>query len=467
LITIELDGTRLSCAQIVELAHGAPFAVSGAARERVTASAEYAARVAAERPLYGRSTGVGANRTVAVADPDAAALGLLRSHATSAGPLRSPERVRGMLAVRLNQLAAGGSGASPAVLDALAAALAADELPPVRELGSIGTGDLPALATTALTLAGELDPVAARPVRFTAGDALAFLSSNAGAIADAALAGTALSRLARSALPVAALSFAAVAGNPEAFAPPVEAATPFPGAREVCAAMRDLVRGSGPPARIQDPFALRALPQAHGALLDRLRELDGVVEAMANAPSENPLLLPQVGVAHHAAFHAAYLAQALDAARAALARAAQLVLARVSMLTEPAITGLPAFLGDGTPGASGVMMVEYVAGSALALLRAAATPAGVQSLVLSRAVEEDASFAALGARQALDAVGPYRTMLACELVTALRCVRMRGLRPEPLQGLLAACDHLDAGTADRNLTGDIAAAEAVLAPSIR
>src|SRR5699024_2179426 len=146
----------------------------------------YAAEVSAQRPLYGRSTGVGANRTVAVTDPDAAALALLRSHAASAGPLRAPQRVRGMLAVRMNQLAAGGSGASVAVLDALAAMLAADALPPVRELGSMGTGDLPALATTALTLAGELPPVPARPVRFGAGDALAFMSTNAGALADAA-----------------------------------------------------------------------------------------------------------------------------------------------------------------------------------------------------------------------------------------------------------------------------------------
>lgn len=459
---IEVDGTQLSVAQIVELAQGAPFSVSPVGRQRVAASASYAAEVAAQRPLYGRSTGVGANRTVAVTDPDAAALGLLRSHATTAGPLRSPERVRAMLVVRLNQLAAGGSGASVAVLDALAALLASGALPPVRELGSIGTGDLPALATTALTLAGELPPVPAEPVRFTAGDALAFLSSNAGALADAALAAQALHRLSRVALHVGALSFAAVSGNPEAFATPVEAATPFPGAREVCTAMRELVRGGAAPARIQDPLALRTLPQVHGALLDRLRELDGVITTMANAPSENPLLLPEVGVAHHAALHAAYLAQAVDAARAALAQSAQLVLARISMLTEPAISGQPAFLGDGTPGASGVMMVEYVAASALASLRAAAAPAGVQSAVLSRAVEEDASFAALGARQALDGVPSYRTMLACELVTALRAVRMRGLRPPALHPLLAACDGIEAGTAERNLTGDIAAAEAIL-----
>src|SRR2546428_3061278 len=121
-----------------------------AARERATRSNDFAVRVSTQRPVYGRSTGVGANRDVAIDDPDRHALSLLRSHATTGGPLREPQRVRAMVAVRLNQLAAGGSGVSPLLLDGLADMLAADALPPVRELGSIGTADLSALALVAL-----------------------------------------------------------------------------------------------------------------------------------------------------------------------------------------------------------------------------------------------------------------------------------------------------------------------------
>lgn len=64
---------------------------------------------------------------------------LLRSHATSSGELRSAQRVRAMLVVRLNQLATDGNGISPTVVDAPAAMLAADALPPVREGGGAGT----------------------------------------------------------------------------------------------------------------------------------------------------------------------------------------------------------------------------------------------------------------------------------------------------------------------------------------
>jgi histidine ammonia-lyase len=457
---IALDGETLTTADIVAIAHRqAPVAVTPEARARAAASHDFAARIAAERPIYGRSTGVGANRSQPVEDPAAHARALLRSHATSAGPFRSPERVRAMLGVRLNQLAAGGSGASPAVLDGLVAMLDADALPRVRELGSIGTGDLSALATTALALAGEGPTSNPLPVvvAFGVDDALPFLSSNAATIADAALAVAELRRLASAALVIAALTFAAVDGNPEAFADAVEQVTPFAGALWVARHMRALIGSARGATRIQDSFGLRVLPQVHGAFVDALARLDEVVAAMANAPTENPVALLDVGLAHHGGFHAAYLVQALDAATSALAQSAQLNLARLGMLNEPSVTRLPAFLGDGTAGASGVMVVEYVAASALGSMRSLATPAGLQTVTLSRGVEDDASFASLAAVNAIAAAATYRTLLACELVAAVRAVRMRGLdlASTLLDAAMLSCELLETATADRDLTADI------------
>ena len=120
------------------------------------------------------------------------------------------------------------------------------------------------------------------------------------------------------------------------------------------------------------------------------------------------------------------------------------------------------FLGDGTPAASGVMIVEYSAASALAELRALATPAGIQVVTLSRGVEEDASFATLAARQALDSVSRFRAVIAAELVAALRCLRMQGARPPALEPALAWLDERDGGVPDmhdRDLTYDLVMAE--------
>ncbi|WP_051969214.1 aromatic amino acid lyase [Kitasatospora azatica] len=447
-----IDGSPLPPSAVAAIAaRTESVELSDSARTRAAQSNAYAEQVSKERHVYGRSTGVGANRQVPVADPEAFAHALLRSHASAAGPERSPERIRAMLAVRLNQLAAGGSGVTPELLDRLAAMLVADALPPVREYGSIGTADLSALARTALALMGELPTSAPLPATLPFGphDALPFLSSNAATIGDAALAHEALHRLARAALQVAALSFTAVDGNPEAFAPAAAAATPFPGAREVCRVLGELLPYPALPARIQDPFGLRALPQVHGAYLDALDRLGKVTSRYTAAPAENPVLLPDIGVAHHGGFHAAYLVQALDATVSAAAQSAQLALARLAMLVEPAYTGLEPFLSDGTPAASGVMVAEYIGASALAALRSLATPAAIQSVTISRGVEEDASFASLAAKQALDAVSPYRIVLACELLAAVRALRLRGVEPAGPVG------KLPDNSADRDLTEDI------------
>jgi histidine ammonia-lyase len=109
------------------------------------------------------------------------------------------------------------------------------------------------------------------------------------------------------------------------------------------------------------------------------------------------------------------------------------------------------------------MLLEYAAASALGDLRALATPASLQSVVLSRGLEEDASFASLAARQTLDAVEPLRTLVAAELVCAHRCLTARGVSLSPV--LTQAVDRLtglDTDLADRDLTTDLEAAAAVL-----
>jgi histidine ammonia-lyase len=215
--------------------------------------------------------------------------------------------------------------------------------------------------------------------------------------------------------------------------------------------------------RIQDPYGLRALPQSHGVLLDALAALRDTVDAYANAPSENPVVLPDGAVAHHGGFHASYLAVAADSVRIAAVQSAQLVLHRLTYLSEPAHTGLTPFLGDGTPGASGVMLVEYVAAAALGDLRSAADPAAVQTTSLSRGAEDTASFASLAARQLLAAADSYELLVAAELLTTVRANR---LRAEPLGGslgdVLDACAELPVDRRDRDLTADLEIARSLI-----
>ncbi|MFF0970205.1 aromatic amino acid lyase [Streptomyces sp. NPDC003703] len=522
---VVLDGRELTPDDVVRLADASaePF-VPAEALARAHRSWKAADRLARDGRLYGRGTGVGAHRSVPVEDPEGTGHGLrlLRSHAGGAGAELPARQVRAMLAVRANQLLAGGSGIQPAFVTALAEALRLGVHPAVNEYGGLGTGDLTALAQTGLTLIGErpwrtaapapapapglapgpaavpdgvggpsapVPPTAPAPAAAAAatgpavvvpavpelpapvvlrpGDALALLSSNALTLGQAALACHDLDVLLRATHAVAALSLAAVSGSLEAYAPEVHALRPYPGAARAAAEVRRLLggpggTGTGGARRIQDPFGFRAFPQAHGPALDAADALRRVVRTEVNCPSENPLIGADGTTAHHhGGFYAAPLGLALDGLDLALLQTAQLSAARLAALGRPDLTGLPAFLASGPAGSSGTMILEYTANSALAELRACALPASAGHAVLSHGLEEAASFASQAVRQTLRAVDAYATVLACELVTAVRALRC--LREPPRCAVFAvAAAALPAGTEDRPLTADVTAATRLL-----
>lgn len=155
---VVLDGDGLGLSGLVRLADAvADPVVPPEALDRVRRAHRTADDLAAQGRWYGRGTGVGALRSVAVDPSDAAGhtLRLLRSHAGGAGPLLPPRRARALLAVRANQLLAAGSGIHPSFVTALTEALRLGVHPAINEYGGVGTGDLTALAQTGLTLIGE------------------------------------------------------------------------------------------------------------------------------------------------------------------------------------------------------------------------------------------------------------------------------------------------------------------------
>ncbi|HWM04617.1 MAG TPA: aromatic amino acid ammonia-lyase, partial [Actinophytocola sp.] len=399
---LEVDGQTLSCADVARVAdENLTVRVAPAAARRAEDAWRLVTELAAERDIYGRTTGVGANRDLTV-DEDAGpehGRRLLRSHAGGTGDPMPARQVRAMLLIRLNQLAAGGSGAHPRLLPALAEALNSGAVPTVHRTGAIGTGDLTALAETALTLSGERPWAAGGPppVQLDTSDALAFMSSNAATLADAVLAARELDNLLRASHAVAALSYVVLGGSPEAYATPVHEARPHPGQVRCAAELRRLLGMRGVPPRgrrIQDPYGLRAFPQVQGPALDALEYLHQVLTIEINATTENPMVSLSAGdVFHHAHFHTAYVAVSLDQTRATIHHVAELSASRLGDLVEPSFTGLPAFLASGPPGSSGVMILEYVAHDALATLRQAALPVTLGTAVVSRGVEDHASFA--------------------------------------------------------------------------
>ena len=309
----------------------------------------------------------------------------------------------------------------------------------------------------------------ARPPHFALAsrDALAFISSNAATIGEAALACADLGELLEVATLIAAFSHLAAAASTEPYAEPVHAARPHPGQQAVAAVMRGLLAGeTGLASRIQDPYGYRALPQVHGPAVDAAWHAEQIVTSEVNAAAENPLIdVAGRAVWHNGNFHTAYIGLALDAARAALFQTSALSAARLGTLVEPAFTRLAPFLATDPPPSSGIMILEYVSQSAIADIRRLAAPAALGSAVLSRGVEEHAGFSTQSARATTDVIPAYRIVLACELVAALRALRLRGIRPAGrtlADAFELAAGVLPADTSDRPLDGDVAAAQRLL-----
>jgi histidine ammonia-lyase len=470
----------------------------GRARVRLTEDAwtrNEAARAALHRlidrgePVYGVSTGVGSLRDYAIEDADRAEFPrkLLRSHAGGAGPELPDELVRAAMAVRANQIGAGGAGVATELLDALVGALNAGITPVTRELGSLGTGDLTALSDIGLVLLGEgwarvdgwrvdaagaLSGAGVTPGRLGPRDGLAFISSNAVTIGQAALLVLDVARLLDTWLTVAALSFEAAGADPRVLDVRVHSLAHRRGQSAVASRMRELLSGypsADAPRQsqaIQDPYPFRALPQVDGAVHEALSALEETVGHELNLAGENGLVIAEEElVLHNGNPHAAPLAGAIDHLRMAVAQSAALIAARVSTLLDANFTGLSPFLAQRPGPDSGALVLEYTAHAAAAEVRSLVTPVAAQTVSVSRGVESHSSLAPIAARRAHETLGPLQVLIATELVVAVRALDLAGAQPvaagtRPL--FEAAGAVLGHDLADRALHPDVEAARVLV-----
>jgi histidine ammonia-lyase len=480
---IRIDGAALNSAEVAAVARsGERVELAAEARERnAEARAAIAARLERGEPLYGASTGVGAlrDRPIEAADRERLQWNLLRSHAHSAGPPVPPERVRAAMVVRANQLAGGGAGVAPDLLDALVAAINDGVTPVTREVGSLGTGDLAGLADVALALLGEGrvwagdQIVDARPpdpaIRLGLRDALGFMSSNAFVTGHAALISVDCRQLLAAWLAVAALTFEALRADPVVLDERVQLARGVPGQIAVARRMRELLNGArlgraDPDRLVQDPYPFRVLPQVDGVTLSALEGLEIVVSRELNARPENALI-DGTEALPNGNFHAAELAAGLDRLRAALAQSASLIAARVSVLLEPQISGLPPFLAEHPGVDSGVMMLEYTAHAAAAEARSLSSPTAGQTVAASLGVESHSSLATIAARHTARTLEALRLLVATELVVTVRTLTMAGREPQGAgaRSLFdAARAALPDGLGDRRFGDDVEVAAGVL-----
>jgi len=467
---------------------GGPFDLDAGSRPGVeSAAGVIAAIVARGDAVYGVNTGFGRLASVRIEATDLATLqlNLVLSHAAGVGePLPVPV-VRLAMALKIASLSRGASGVVWATVAHLHACLDRGVIPVIPGQGSVGaSGDLAPLAHMTAALMGVGEAVFAG-VRMPAGAALAAAGLprltlgpkeglallNGTQISTAlALAGLfAAECLLRAGLVTGALSTDAARGTDGPFDERIQLLRGHRGQIEAAAALRVLMEGSAirashriGDARVQDPYCLRCQPQVMGACLDLLRQAGTTLAIEANGVTDNPLVFALTDeVVSGGNFHAEPVAFAADMIALALCEVGSIAERRVAMLTDPTLSGLPAFLTP-RPGLNSGFMIAHVTAAALvAENRQRATPASVDSIPTSANQEDHVSMATHGARRLGPMADNTAVILGIELLAAAQgCDFHAPLRSsEPLEraraALRARVPHLDE---DRFLAPDILAA---------
>ncbi|HEV2706668.1 MAG TPA: histidine ammonia-lyase [Pyrinomonadaceae bacterium] len=484
---LELDGQRLSLEQVADVAdRRVRVALSGAARERMTASRASVERIISqERVVYGVNTGFGklSDLHIAPAELRELQLNLVRSHACGVGPALSAGETRALMLLRANVLAVGLSGARPLVAETLLAMLARDVLPVIPEKGSVGaSGDLAPLAHLALVCVGEGEAVyegarmegaealrraGIEPLTLEAKEGLALLNGTQALTSVGALALLRAARLARAADAAGAMTLEALRGTPVAFDERIHAARPHKGQQEVAARLRDLLSESEirdshveNDPRVQDAYSLRCMPQVHGAVRDALTHARTAVETETGSATDNPLVFAATDeVISGGNFHGAPVALALDYAAIALCTLGNISERRTERLVNPDMNeGLPAFLTS-RPGTSSGFMIAHVAAVALLNeMKVLAHPATVDNLPTSGGKEDHVSMGMTAATKLRAVVECAEHVLAVELLAGAEGLEYRAPL-QPGRGVRRAYDtvrrHAPRLTADRALSNDI------------
>ncbi len=480
----QLTGRDLTLARLAELERSRPPVVlSKEARARVTAShAAVAAAVSAGRVSYGITTGFGAfaNRQIPAQKVKELQLNLVRSHSCGVGEPLPATLVRRILVLKANSLAAGYSGVRPIVIEALLALLNSDVLPVIPARGSVGaSGDLAPLAHLTLALIGEgeaqhgdrrlssrqvLDAACIAPLELEAKEGLALLNGTQLSTALAVEGALQADNLLHSAIVVGALTVDALAGSYTPFDARIHAARGLDGQIRVAECFRKLLTDSEIKRshencdRVQDPYAVRCMPQVFGAVADTIAHARQVLELECNGVSDNPLIFGE-DIVSGGNFHAAPLGFVSDFLGIAVSELASMSERRTDQLDRRVNPNLNMFLTS-EPGVESGFMIAHVTAAALASEnKTLAHPASVDSIPTSAGQEDHVSMAPWAGFKLLRICENTSQVLAIELLAAAHAIDcVRPLRSTPaLEELHAAVRaQVPFNPKDHRLDGDIA-----------
>ena len=440
-----INGETTTIEDIVNVArHGYQVKISEDAIKKIQRARDFVDKwVDQGKVVYGITTGFGEFSKVSISKEQAEDLqrNLIISHSCGVGNHFPEEVVRAIMVLRVNALAKGFSGIRLETINGLVEMLNKGVYPAIPEKGSLGaSGDLAPLSHMVLPLIGEgeayyqgklmggaeaMKEAGITPVRLTSKEGLALINGTQVMTAVGLLTAYDAMQFAKLCDISASMTIEALNGITDAFMPELHEIRPHAG--QICTAenLLRILAGSERTShqgelRVQDAYALRCLPQIHGASKDAIQFVLDKVAIEVNAVTDNPIILVDKEMAVSGGnFHGQPVALAFDFLGIAIAELANISERRIERLVNPALSnGLPAFLTEKGGLHSGFMIAQYAAAALVSENKVLAHPASVDSIPSSGNQEDHVSMGTIAARKAKEMLFNLSRVIAIELFAA-------------------------------------------------
>lgn len=468
---MQISGEGIKIDDVYRVAYDLEIKVSlsDSSRQLMTKSRSYIEnRIGAGEVIYGVNTGFGAFSSVKISDSEIEALqrNLIRSHSSGIGSPFSKSQTRAMMLLRANALARGHSGIRPEVVEKILEFLNHDLIPVIPSQGSVGaSGDLAPLSHLALALIGEgevwdtkgekplsvqsrLKEKNIKPLELRAKEGLSLINGCQVMTAVGMLGLYEARELAWFADLAGAMSLEALKGSRSAFDPLISAVRPHAGEiktaknlLKILGSQSEISKSHENCDKVQDAYSLRCMPAVHGAVKDTLRYASQVLETEANSSTDNPLVFSKDNkILSCGNFHGEPVAFALDFLGIAISSLANISECRLTLMINPSMSGLPAFLATHGGFNSGHMIVQVAAASLVSENKILAHPASVDSLPTSADKEDHVSMGTIAARKFIKILENAQNVIAMEMLSA--CQALDFLKPLRPTGAVAAAYDL-------------------------
>lgn len=454
-----------------------PAALERVRRSRVTIEQE----LAADRPVYGANTGVGAMKDVSWTEDerDAFNAGLVRAHHFGTGAPFPLSTVRNAILIRANTALTGRVGCSAELVEAFLALLERDVVPVVRRTGSIGCADIGLMGQIGAMLTGvgeaiykdrrlpaaiALEEAGLRPLRLKARDSLASISVNAVGYAAAAEA----TRAAAAVLRVLLATGLTTAGALGASRGPWKAVAHVGTEHEatIGAWLWENARGWDWPnaTNVQDPLSLRMMAQVFGTLFQSLMVSGNTILAATGRTDDNPVVI-EGEVLTSGGSLPLDVTVFMQTLQLALSHAARNSFNRCVLLGNGVRRDLPVNLVPTGAIATGFGPVIKLAGELFSRVLSMSMPVSAQSLVVASGIEDEAAFLPLVNERVDRQVRALRRMAALEGLLAAQAMDILRDRPRGVTSFVydIVRAHADFYEVDRPLSAEVEAIEGDLA----